>query len=174
MRLVDITGGRFGCLTVVKRADNRGRQVAWSCHCDCGAQVTVRGDHLRAGASTSCGCTRAPAARLRVTKYDMPDTTKHGHNRGGTRTSTHAIWTNMVQRCTNPRNPAWDDYGGRGITVCDRWRHDFAAFLADMGERPEGLTLDRIDNDRGYSPDNCRWTTWTVQRRNQRARKVPA
>lgn len=73
----------------------------------------------------------------------------------------------MIQRCTNPNNPAWRLYGGRGITVCARWR-DFPAFLADMGERPNGLTLDRIDNDRGYEPGNCRWATWSEQRSNQR------
>lgn len=80
----------------------------------------------------------------------------------------------MIQRTTNPRHPAWDDYGGRGITVCTRWRNDFAAFLADMAERPDGLTLDRIDNDGGYEPGNCRWATWSQQALNKHRRKAVA
>lgn len=99
----------------------------------------------------------------------MPTRTTHGHGsaRAGTRSATYISWSSMIQRTTNPRNPAWPDYGGRGITVCDRWR-SFEAFLEDMGERPAGLTLDRIDVNGDYEPGNCRWATWTEQRLNQR------
>lgn len=111
------------------------------------------------------------AARERVRKYGVPDNTKHGHGnvRKGTRTPTYVTWMNMIQRTTNPRHPAWVNYGGRGIAVCPQWR-DFRNFLADMGERPDGLTLDRIDNDAGYEPSNCRWATWHQQRVNSRRR----
>lgn len=74
----------------------------------------------------------------------------------------------MLQRCTSPTHPAWKNYGGRGITVCERWRRDFAAFFADMGVRPEGLTLERVDNERGYSPENCTWATYAAQLKNRR------
>jgi hypothetical protein len=83
----------------------------------------------------------------------------------------YAVWAQMIQRCTNPNNRKWDHYGGRGITVCDRWRGSFAAFLADMGERPEGRTLDRIDNDGNYEPGNCRWATVSEQNLNRRKMK---
>lgn len=92
---------------------------------------------------------------------------RHGAALGGRPTSTYRIWAEMVQRCTNPRHKAWDRYGGRGITVCDAWL-TFPGFLADMGERPAGLSLDRVDNDSGYRPDNCRWATASEQMKNRR------
>jgi hypothetical protein len=101
--------------------------------------------------------------------------TKHGHARrrpeGRAGTPTYYVWAAMVQRCTNPANKEWDRYGGRGITVCSRWR-DFRNFLADMGEQPEGLTLDRIDNDGGYGPGNCQWATTSEQQRNTRRGRI--
>lgn len=103
------------------------------------------------------------------------DRTKHGHarSRGEQRqgTSTYYIWAAMVQRCTNPNNADWPDYGGRGITVCERWR-DFRNFLADMGEHPAGMSIDRVDNNRGYEPGNCRWATGKQQARNSRKVKL--
>lgn len=95
----------------------------------------------------------------------------HGQTCGGKRTQTYEAWRHMRKRCENPRHPYYADYGGRGIEVCERWRH-FAGFFADMGECPKGLTLDRIDNSLGYSPENCRWTTRKVQQNNRRTNRL--
>ena len=150
MKLINLIGQRFGRWTVQSR-DGGG----WACLCDCGTVKTVGGYQLRNGKSLSCGCL---ANELK---------TRHGHARKRNRSTTYQAWYSMIQRTTNPRTKQFEDYGGRGITVCDEWR-DFAVFLADMGERPAGLLLDRIDNDRGYSKDNCRWTTRAEQQTNQR------
>lgn len=96
---------------------------------------------------------------------------RHGHVIGRKRSSTHYSWTNMVARCTNPNRQDFKHYGGRGITVCERWRNSFADFLADMGEKPAGTSLDRIDNERGYEPGNCRWATRTEQMQNTRTNR---
>ncbi len=153
--LLDLTGQRFGRLVAVQVASHA--PVKWLCRCDCGETTTARSSHLREGATRSCGCGEG--------------LTKHGHGaRGSRRSSEYTAWANMLARCERPNHPSYPDYGARGITVCERW-HVFENFLADMGPKPGGLTLDRIENDGNYEPGNCRWATYSQQNTNQRPRK---
>lgn len=156
--LINLTGKQFGSWTVLGRAERRGAQPRWDCRCECGVERAVAGSNLRSGASTNCGCKRTPAE-------------KHGHaRRGGSgKTRTYRIWKNMISRCHGinaETKPIYARYGGRGISVCKAWRDDYQAFLRDMGDVPDGMTLDRIENDLGYEPGNCRWATRGTQRRN--------
>lgn len=161
----DLTGQRFGRLVVISAAPkSMGRNARWNCLCDCGNRSTPREYNLVAGLTQSCGCTWA-------TRRLTADTTKHGHARGhGTR--EYRSWCSMMTRCFNKADASYAKYGAAGITVCERWR-DFTNFLADMGPRPPGKTLDRINNLGHYEPDNCRWATFAEQQRNRRnIRKV--
>jgi hypothetical protein len=150
----DFIGKRFGRWTVLER-DGTNHPARWLCRCECGTVKSVNGSNLARGKTQSCGCLHK----------EMKST------HGSTKTPTYAIWEGMIGRCTNPRNVAWKDYGGRGIFVCDRWR-DFENFLADMKERPPGLTIERRDNDKGYSPQNCVWVSRAEQARNRRSNRL--
>lgn len=166
-RFFDLTGLRFGRLTVLNRADDKvrpnGKRVpAWNCACDCGNLRIAEGSYLRRGTAESCGC-------LVVEKRF-----KHGHAGGKNRKMSpeYRTWHRMKKRCLDADHPDFEYYGGRGITVCDRWLEPdgqgFINFLEDMGERPEGLTLERKNNELGYLPENCVWTTRYAQSRNRR------
>lgn len=147
---IDLTGQKFGRWTVLGEAGrNKHNQFMWNCVCDCGNIKVVYGGDLRNGGSKSCGC---------LFKHGM-----HG-------TPTYRTWGMMLQRCNNPNFPAYENYGGREITVCERWLK-FENFLTDMGERPDGFMIERINNNKGYFPKNCCWTTRIEQNRNQRIRK---
>ena len=163
-KVPDLMNLRFGRLVVVKRAENdKWGKARWICQCDCGNQITVNGSDLVTGRVKSCKClTRERVALLNKT---------HGLSK----TKIYKVWRNMKTRCYNSNNKKYKDYGARGITVCDEWKDNFLAFYEwsiNNGYKEElpctECTLDRINNDEGYFPNNCRWTTFTVQANNKR------
>jgi hypothetical protein len=155
----DITGQRFGQLIAINLSHrDKFKRAMWNFRCDCGTEKVIAMADVAAELTISCGCFHREELGAR----------RRTHGRG--RTKLYKVWTAMKQRCLNPKDRKFKDYGGRGITVCDRWLHSFEAFLEDMGECPPGLSLDRRDNDGPYDPDNCRWTTLIEQSRNMRRR----
>lgn len=145
--LVDRTGERYSRLVVLQYLGGS----MWLCQCDCGQQKSVRGSHL--GVTKSCGCLRRKAD-------------------GATAHPDHDTYTSMISRCEREAHPDYANYGGRGISVCDRWKESFWNFSADMGKRPDGHLIERINNDKGYSPDNCRWSSRTEQNNNKRTNRL--
>lgn len=158
---IDLTGMQYGSLLVIKDAGRSPHQgeVLWECVCVCGATTSVRGQMLRSGGVKSCGCLRREVA--------AENSSTHGHTRNYRPSPTYRSWTSMLYRCEDPNYRQHEYYADRGIKVCDRW-HRFENFLEDMGERPAGTSLDRVDNDGNYEPGNCRWATPKEQSMNRR------
>lgn len=150
--LKDITGQKFGMLTVISRAETKNSQAYWNCTCDCGKTRIAAGGALRSGEAKSCGCTRFKVS-----------TKTYTHN---SKLREYGIWNSMKMRCHNPRATSYKFYGAKGITVCTRW-HTFENFYSDMGPCPDGMTLDRINPKKNYCKSNCRWTTNEVQGNNR-------
>ncbi len=161
-RKIDLAGRKFGRLMVLyDTGERKNGKVIWHCKCDCGNEVDVKSVNLISGYTTSCGCYN----RERVAEAN----TVHGMSRRRKYHPVYRIWQAILQRCENPDHNQYKNYGGRGIKVCDEW-HDAVIFInwALTHGWQEGLSIDRIDNDKGYSPDNCRWVTQKEQQRNRR------
>lgn len=157
-KMSSLVGEVFGRFTVISFAGVRDNGVSrWLCRCSCGSEVVHSRGNLKSGAATSCGC----ASKMRESHV------KHGMFG----TPTYTCWAMMKQRCCNPNAARYDDYGGRGISVCERWE-SFENFLADMGEKPDGRTIERRDVNGNYEPSNCVWETPKAQARNRRNNRV--
>lgn len=166
----DLTGQKWALLTAVAFDRIECGVTYWLFRCDCGNERSIRAGNVRRGMTKSCGCSRRELLSI--------SHTRHGHCRDGRETSEYQAWNLARQRCHSPIHRAFPSYGGRGIEMCDRWRFGdgeragFECFVADMGERPSAKhSLDRIDNDQGYSPENCRWATRSEQMRNTRSNR---
>jgi hypothetical protein len=156
---IPLEGLVFYRLTVIRPVRRPGRALQYECFCVCGKTAIVGAQNIRKGLARSCGCLRDEL--IAKVKY------RHGLSK----TPIHNIWSGMIQRCEDPKCAAYPDYGGRGVTVCPEW-HTFENFLADMGQPPAGMTLDRENNSEGYSKANCRWATRTTQANNRRSNKL--
>lgn len=157
---IDLTGHKYNRLTALRffwRPTSKGREKMWVCLCDCGSETTVSVGALRSGSIASCGCLKREKMRAEKLTHGMRDTPEY------------AIWCAMKARCHNPNDRDFKYYGARGVRVCDTWRTSFEAFIADVGRRPDPtLSIERLDNAKGYEPGNVAWATKEAQARNRR------
>lgn len=160
---IDLTGQRFGRLTVIKKNGCKNGHILWECDCKCGNTVTVKGIHLRSGHTQSCGC------------YKSETVTQSHTTHGMSKEPVYSAWNSIIQRCENRNNKSFLDYGGRGIKMCERWRKSFEAFFKDVSMLPnfgkEGYSLNRIDNDGNYEPNNVEWADNIAQANNKRSNR---
>lgn len=156
--LKDMSGYIFNDCKVIERAESKNKRAMWLCECFCGNHFIERGSRIRNDSRKSCGCIRKEQAIKRNTK----------HNKSHTR--LYHIWCGMKARCTNPNSPYFNRYGGRGIKICDEWNKSFDEFYewSKKNGYSKELTLDRVDNDGNYEPNNCRWASYSMQNRNKR------
>lgn len=159
-KIKDIAGQKFGRITALSYAgSDKNGNAKWNCRCDCGVEKTILGQSLRSGKVVSCKC------------YSNELATKSKLTHGLSSTAYYKAWFGMLQRCENKNHTAWKRYGGRGIKVCERW-HAFENFLADMGQRPEGATIERVENNGNYEPGNCCWATRSEQQNNRSTNRI--
>ena len=160
--LKDETGNRYGKLLVVEYAGSNGHNALWKCKCDCGNECVKLGIHLRTGHINSCGCLHKEQLINRNRRYDVIASRR-----------LYLIWHSMIERCENAKSISYKNYGGRGISVCEEW-HDFERFAnwANGSGYSENLTIDRLDNDKNYCPENCKWSTMKEQGRNKRTNRM--
>lgn len=168
-KFTDLTGNKYGRLSVTKKVDGGNKCVLWECICDCGNRAIVRSSSMTSGRTRSCGCLARESSAQNGRDNVGKKKDRHGHARRNT--STYGIWRGMKQRCLNKLAGEYPNYGGRGIKVCDRWLK-FDNFLADMGVRPAGHHLDRLDNNGHYEPNNCAWVTPKQNQRHTRKSRM--
>lgn len=167
-RCKDERGNRYFRLMVVERAGCIRADAAWLCECDCGQRKVVPGRHLRGGQIKSCGCWQ-----FEKNQVNPNIKVKHGHDQRAGETAEYRAWQHMLRRCDPASRTNFQNYAARGITVCERWRYDFSAFLADVGPRPSpSHSIDRINNNGNYEPGNVRWATRSQQNQNTRGNKL--